>query len=87
MAAAAAADRSSGRSDHAVQSKDRCHDHDSLLSQARVEITNHVSGSKLAKNSSAQAEQCKQKPAVKARKEDWEVCFAKLLKIQRGGAA
>jgi hypothetical protein len=54
-AAAAAADHSSGRSDRAVQSGDlddhavQSKDHDSLLSQARVEATNHVNGLKLVK--------------------------------------
>ena len=54
-AAAAAADHSSSGSDRAVQSRDlddhavQSKDHDSLLSQARVEATNHVNGLKLVK--------------------------------------
>jgi len=55
-AAAAAADHSSGGSDRAVQNKDLDSDHavqsqdrNSLLSQARVEATNHVNGLKLVK--------------------------------------
>ena len=54
-AAAAAADHSSSGSDRAVQSGDlddhavQSKDHDSLLSQARVEATNHVNGLKLVK--------------------------------------
>ena len=78
-AAAAAADHSSGGSDRAVQSKDLDSDHavqsqdrNSLLSQARVEATNHVNGLKVVKQSIIQAEEAKhkQKTAVKAQKED-----------------